>query len=205
MRYVKILSTVFGILAILITGCQHKESTHATTTYLAKSISHTEVAVDSIEMDRNKGVALHEGVPFTGVSVAFYESGQMAEKITYAEGERNGIRKKWFPSGHLSYQANYQANKLHGEVKTWWSNGNLRSLSNYQSGVADGIQKEWYVNGQLFKEINLVAGQEEGLQRAWRQNGKLYVNYEAKHGRSFGLKRASLCYELNEENFVTND
>ena len=50
-----------------------------------------------------------------------------------------------------------------------------------------------------------MAGQEEGLQRAWRQNGKLYVNYEAKHGRIFGLKRASLCYELNDENIVTND
>ncbi|MEQ8880771.1 MAG: toxin-antitoxin system YwqK family antitoxin [Cyclobacteriaceae bacterium] len=205
MRYVKILSIVFGTLVILFTGCHQQESTQATTSDLTVSISHSEVSVDSVEMDRNRGMALYQGVPFTGVSVAFYEDGIVAEKITYSDGERNGLRKKWFRTGLLSYQANYQANKLHGEVKTWWSNGHLRSLSNYQSGVADGIQQEWYVNGQLFKEINLVAGQEEGLQRAWRQNGKLYVNYEAKHGRIFGLKRASLCYELNDENIVSND
>lgn len=200
MRFAK---NFWFFLVIVMVGCQSNKT--ADTSVFTGAVPLPEVSVDSVKIDRNQGLAFYQGIPFTGVSVASYENDQIAEKITYLDGQRNGSRRKWFISGLLSYEATYVSNQLHGEAKSWWSNGNLRSQSNFQSGVADGTQKEWYQDGQLFKEVQLTDGREEGLQRAWRKNGKLYVNYEARNGRIFGLKRATLCYELTNENIVFND
>lgn len=194
-------------LAILVVGCQTERSgpTPAKMEINTQLISLPEVASDSLELRANLGLMYHIDTPFTGVAVSRYENGNIAEKATYVEGQKNGLKQKWFENGKLSYEANYQANKPHGEVKSWWYNGVLRSTANFKYGVADGVQKQWRTGSQLFKERNLVDGKEEGLQRAWRANGKLFVNYEAKNGRIYGLKRASLCYELANENIVYND
>ena len=164
-----------------------------------------EVSTDSLTLNQLEGIIYQESTPFTGISVSYFSNNLVAEKITYLNGQREGLRQKWFPSGELSYEANYQSNKVDGIVKTWWYNGNLRSTSSFVEGKPHGTQKQWYVSGQIFKEQNLTFGKEEGLQKAWRKNGKIYANYEAKNGRIFGLKRSNLCYELNDENIVYDD
>ena len=195
------LLTVF-----LLTGCQAKmPSPKHFSNPLSVLVNEPVVPRDSLKLQQNLGLVLYRGAPFTGVASSCYHNGQLAETMVYIKGKKNGSRKKWFQTGLLSYQAFYQSNRLHGEVKSWWSNGNLRSSSNFQHGVAHGIQKQWYTHGQLFKEMHLNNGQEEGIQRAWRENGKLFANYQAKNGRTYGLKRANLCYELSNENILSNE
>lgn len=163
------------------------------------------VAKERLELNPNEGVVYYKGKPFSGLGVATYSNGQIAEEITYLVGKRNGVLKRWFENGELSFEAFYENNRLDGKVRSWWINGHLRSASNYSKGVVHGSQKQWYASGQPFKELNIVNGKEEGLQRAWRENGDLFVNYEAKNGRIFGLNRANLCYELEGENIVTDE
>lgn len=164
-----------------------------------------EIDHEELELRPNQGLVYLGGQLFSGSSVERYPSGNVAERITYANGKKHGLRKRWFPSGILSYRASYQEGRLHGVSQTWWKSGIMRSESQYVMGVAQGLQRQWYPCGQLFKEVNLVDGKEEGMQRAWRENGKLYSNYEARSGRIFGLKRAGLCYELDDEDVQYKD
>ncbi|MBX2844144.1 MAG: toxin-antitoxin system YwqK family antitoxin [Flammeovirgaceae bacterium] len=164
-----------------------------------------EVVAEKLFLNQREGLVYEGDILFTGISVSSYPNGEVAEKVTYFHGKRNGFRRKWFENRTLSFEAFYKSNKLNGEVKTWWSNGILRSESHFEKGKANGLQKQWYSTGKIFKELNMVFGKEEGIQKAWRENGKIYVNYEAKNGRIFGLKRANLCFELSEENIVIND
>lgn len=168
-----------------------------------KASTVTIVDAGQLDLHANEAKVYWEGRPFSGTSLVHYSNGQVAEEIAYVDGKRDGYRRKYFEDGTLSYESNYKTNRLNGTVKTWWRNGALRSEGTFENGIAEGVQQQWYTDGQLFKELHLSGGKEEGLQRAWRNNGKLYVNYEAKNGRIFGLKRASLCFELSEENIIT--
>lgn len=172
----------------------------------ANALEPSPMAIDMIEVPKsaltnipNKGLVMHQNEPFTGNSVKYYENEQMAERITYVNGKRQGIYNKWYPDGLLSYEASYRSNRTDGTTRSWWPNTNLRSEAQLVRGVISGTQRQWYQSGALFKEMNYKNGKEEGMQRAWRENGKLYTNYEAKNGRTFGLRRSTLCFELEEE------
>ena len=161
-------------------------------------VPELEVEWSELEMKAGEGLLYRDGEVYSGYSVKYYPNGQMAERIGWWQGKKQGQRQKWFQDGVLSFEAAYEAGKLHGRSRSWWVNGKLRSESNHMAGVAEGIQKVWYISGQPYKEINLKEGREEGFQKAWRKNGKLYVNYEVKNGRQFGLRRSNLCYEVEE-------
>ena len=157
----------------------------------------------ALTLRANEGRVYHEGTPFSGVSVR-YEDGTLVERTEYVAGKKDGLAELWTEDGTRSYRASYSANRRDGTVQMWWPNGTLRSEATYTDGVVDGVQRQWYRSGARFKELNIVDGQEAGLQRAWRENGDLYTNYEARDGRIYGLKRANLCFELDDEQIVSN-
>ncbi|GAB5409307.1 MAG: hypothetical protein BalsKO_16720 [Balneolaceae bacterium] len=163
------------------------------------------VSKSDLSLNSNEGKMYFNNIPFTGIGISYYPTGEIEEKITYIKGVRSGSRTKWFIDGNKSFEAKYKENKLHGAVSSWWRNGNLRSQANFQSGKLNGVAMQWYESGVLFKKLTLVDGKEQGLQQAWRENGKLYTNYEAKDGRIFGLKRANLCFELEDEIVQINE
>lgn len=162
-------------------------------------ISMDTVLVSKLDKNPDLGLVLYKNEPFSGVSVAYYKNGQLAETITYKDGKKHRLKEKWFPFGIKSYSAEYENGKLHGITQSWWSSGIKRSQVYFKNGKVNGIQHQWYKSGALFKELNYVDGKESGMQRAWRENGEIYTNYEAKNGRFFGLRRSTLCYGLEDE------
>ncbi|WP_034228537.1 toxin-antitoxin system YwqK family antitoxin [Aquimarina pacifica] len=163
------------------------------------------VPKDLLVLKPNEGKWYYQGTPFTGFAVYYHDNKQIAQKIGYYKGKKEGLAQKWFPNGDISKTSYYKQNRLDGIVRVWWPNKTISSESNYINGVKDGVQKKWYSNGQLGRKTTINKGKEEGLQQAWLQNGKLYVNYEARNGRVFGLKRANLCYKLKEEQVVFSE
>ena len=197
------LASVFFMMLLLV-SCEEIGAQLETSIEVSPQITSVIVSKNELRLQPNLGLVYYQEQPFSGVSEAFYENGQLAETIQYVHGRKQGKRKKWFIDGVLSFEATYVDGKQHGTSKTWWSNGNLRSISHHNKGIVDGIQEQWYITGEKFKRRTIVNGKEEGLQQAWRKNGKLFNNYEAKNGRFFGLKRAGLCYELQNEIVQTN-
>ena len=161
--------------------------------------------MDEVEADRlgrdAAGRVTRDGALFTGTLVR-HENGALVERSDYADGLRHGPTERFYPAGTPATSATYRAGRRDGTARTWWADGTPRSEATYHDGVAHGTARERHASGAPFKELQLVDGQEEGLQRAWRENGALYANYEARDGRTYGRKRATLCYELNDEDFV---
>ena len=155
--------------------------------YTAIGIPEKEVLKDKLTLHANEGLFYYLEQPFSGYSTAYYPNGEVAEKIGYWKGKKEGQYQKWYPDGTLSFDAFYQKGRKDGISKTWWKTGVLRSESIHKMGVTHGNQKQWYKSGQLFKSINIANGKEEGIQQAWRENGKIYNNYEAKNAAILGL------------------
>lgn len=147
----------------------------------------------------NTGQWYYNDEPFNGYGILFFENKNVAEKIGYIDGKREGKFFSFFRNGNLKKEGNYINNKLHGKKINYYENGKIYSESNYENGVLHGIQSTWFINGQLSKRRTLNYGQEEGLQQAWLEDGRLYVNYEAKDGRIYGMRRANSCYQLKDE------
>lgn len=164
-----------------------------------KEIKEVEVVKDALELHPEKGMWFYQDSPFNGYAVRYYVNGNLAERIGFYEGKKEGITKKWFDNGQLQKTSYYSANKLHGEENSWWSTGTIAAQLNYRNGYKNGTQQRWYANGQISRKTHYTLGKEEGIQQAWLENGKIYVNYEAKNGRSFGLRKAKLCYALEDE------
>lgn len=157
-----------------------------------------------ISIDKQTGVRLYQGKPFTGDAITYYPDGKKSKMESFHKGMRHGYLKQWFPSGILSFDSNYIHGYKNGETKSWWRTGKLRSLAHYQNGKVHGEVKQWYASGERFKKMNYQDGKEVGLQQAWRRNGKLYSNYEYVDGRIYGLKRSNMCYELKDEKITLN-
>jgi len=190
-----------GLLFIFLFSCTKTENNpQAIPAYSSKFI-HT----DSLQLIPEKGLVYFKNKLFTGTSVSYYENRNKAICIDYVKGKKHGFQRQWFPDETLSFESEYQNGKQKGLTKSWWKNGKQRSESTFKNGIAHGAQLQWYKSGAKFKHRNLVFGKEEGMQKSWRENGKLYNNYEAKNGRIFGLKRATLCYELDDEQFQLKD
>lgn len=193
---------VIMMLSLSFIGCNKTvEEKKLTDTYQEKTIRDFQVEKQQLTLNQQEGKWYYNDQPYSGFAVKFYSNGQLAEKVGFQGGKREGKAVFYYDNGLVSKIANFRANKLHGVVNNWSPNPSSIKIveSNYVNGVRHGVQKKWYPNGQLFKEMNINMGVEEGMQKAWRANGKLYINYEAKNGRIFGLKKANLCYALEDE------
>ncbi|MEP2238789.1 MAG: toxin-antitoxin system YwqK family antitoxin [Maribacter sp.] len=203
MKITSLFTFVF-LLFISLSGCKH-------TTEKSQSIKEQLVIEnvtkfkDELELNQLEGTWYYKNSPYDGYSLVLHENGQLAEKVGFINGKRQGVAQRFSTTGALRVEYHYKDNRLEGSYKTWWENGQLAQETSYVNGKIHGVEKKWYTDGQLAKERQLVNGKEEGLQKAWLQNGTLYVNYEAKNGRIFGLRRANSCYQLEDETVVKSE
>ncbi|TBN15424.1 hypothetical protein EYD46_09805 [Hyunsoonleella pacifica] len=193
-KALQVASTRFCLCFILccVFGCaKHKNST--------RTVANIEVNKQEVILKPNLGRWFHENELFNGYAVSFHTNGNIAERIGYIDGAKQGKAQKWFANGKLQKESNYNENRLDDTMKVWWDNGVLASESQFVNGLKQGEQKRWFSTGQIARKTHYNKGQEEGLQQAWLKNGEIYINYEAKNGRTFGLRKAKLCYELEDE------
>ena len=160
------------------------------------------IALSEVALDRDQGLFMHDGEPFSGFASASHDTGVIAERAGFLDGRRHGAWLRWAADGTLRQETPYVSGRIHGTTRTWFRDGALRTEGTMVRGVAHGVQRQWYASGALFKELRLVEGVEQGMQRAWRENGAIFNNYEAREGRIFGLRRSKLCFGLSDEEVV---
>lgn len=193
-----------SLLFISLNSCKHApETTENKEEQLV--IENVTKFKEELELNQLEGTWYYKNSPYDGYSLALHENGQLAEKVGFIKGKRQGVVQRFSASGVLRVEYYYKDNRIEGSYKSWWENGQLAQDAMYVNGKMHGKEKKWYPDGQLAKERNLVDGQEEGLQKAWLKNGTLYVNYEAKNGRIFGLRRANSCYQLEDEVVIRSE
>lgn len=123
----------------------------------------------------------------TGVQEAYYNNGQLFDRLHFKRGEKDGLYESWHPNGQQWIRANFKRGKLDGVFERWHENGQLKERATYKAGKCEGLRKEWYDNGQLKERCPYKAGKREGVCEEWRENGQLRSRREYKAGKRDGL------------------
>ena len=171
-------AAVCSLLLLYVPGINKPVHVNAASSYLRQS----------------RGVLYYQGLPFSGVTDAFYADGKTIAACTpYSNGRQNGLMQSWYSNGQLQQQRYFNKGKKQGLHKGWWPNGKPKFEYNFNGGEHHGSAKEWFANGRLYRYFNYNNGHEEGRQQMWWYDGKVRANYVLKNGEQFGLVGRKLC------------
>ena len=152
--------------------------------FLLSACAPSEVPSNTL-VERN-GIK-YEGIsqmPFTGVSTEYYENGQLKEKRTYKDGERNGLGASYYENGQLSEKITLKDGS--GTVERYFDNGRLWITATYKDEELNGLNEVYYQNGQLEYQQTYKDGEQNGLWKYYHENG------DEEHW-------SPVCYQNGEE------
>lgn len=165
--------------SIFSTSCEKNDSTQS---FDNKSPN----TVDESKIQERAGVyyTINSNTPFTGVSVAKHDNGQISKKRNYLEG------------------------KLHGKETWWHENGQVEAEVSFHKGTPQGTLIGWHENGAKEKSIPIENGQVRGLISHWYDNGVLKATYhinEVIDGKvTLWHKNGNKCMEFTVMNNTLN-
>lgn len=73
-----------------------------------------------------------------GKAVEYFPDGNIAAKVTYANGKLNGLMTSYWENGLLKQVGNYKDDQPHGDVAEFYASGNLKSKRKYHNGLQVG-------------------------------------------------------------------
>lgn len=138
------------------------------------------------------GQAFVEGQYRLGTRVGewsyFHEDGVLAKKLTYKDGEPDGVVETYRPDGTLRRKREYRVGARTGVWVHYDKTGEKPTREErYKDGVADGVWRQWYPSGQQWRETPFVAGKRDGQAKEWNQDGSLRLTAEFVAGVREGL------------------
>ena len=113
-----------------------------------------------------------------------YPNGQLIEKISYKEGQKNGKFTGYYESGQTNYIRTYKDDKLEGKYADYTESGQILLKQSYANDLLDGASKEWYLNGEVKVKTSYTAGKLNGGFMSYDSLGRK----ETKGEYDMGLK-----------------
>ena len=108
---------------------------------------------EQLELD-DDGLALHAGVPFSGVAVEHDEDGRLLAEESYRDGRRHGPSRLLFPSGELAEEGTRHRGAWHGTVEVWNEDGTQAEEGRYAYGIC--LEHwVWDADGELVEHFQL--------------------------------------------------
>lgn len=99
-----------------------------------------------------------------GLSIKYYSTKAVAEKLTYSYGLKDGEWLQYFADGQPFLKASYSAGLLEGKFETWFSNGKPEFIGAYKDNFRDGKWLIYNEDGSLKYEVNYVRGTPDNSQ-----------------------------------------
>ena len=87
-----------------------------------------------------------------GERIVYFESGAVAQRITYVSGKENGTETHYSEKGTITKTYTHVDGKLEGPVKLYDLDGTLLREGNYKDNKKHGTWK-YYKNGKLEKTV----------------------------------------------------
>lgn len=152
----------------------------------------------------------YEANVITGVQNFYYSSGELYQKVMYADGElkdtvytyyrggqiseklpvgtngRNGLSTSYYQNGSLKSEINYLDGLPDGKYITYHSNGQKEIEMNIENDVLNGIKKVYYPNGQLKSEFSFKDNLQDGPYKVYHANGQLWKEGSMLAGKYYG-------------------
>jgi len=123
-----------------------------------------------------------------GTYLAYYTSGKMKEKASYAMNIYNGVRTLYYENGNIEIEEPYDKNgQLNGIYKSYYENGQLYIEKPYKDNAINGVLKAYYPSGKLKEEVYIVNNNENGPFTEYHENGQIqwkgtYLNGDNEFG-----------------------
>lgn len=146
------------------------------------------VVKSQIEYKDHTRTDTKEGVK-DGPEKVYYNSGELAFKVTNVKGKRNGAMDWYDREGNHLEVIHFQHGKRHGVNKIFYADGTLRIEVNYIDDNKEGLEKYYFSTGKLASEVTFVNGQKVGLQKEYNEDGTLNNDVMYTHGYKEGEKR----------------
>jgi antitoxin component YwqK of YwqJK toxin-antitoxin module len=188
-RTLLVSSVVFGLNAVL---------SH-TTAFATPSASPAEVAFapegNLIEKD---GRAKLNGRPFTGVGVEHYPNRQVARRVSFKNGVKEGEARTYSDLGKLTAIGRFHKGLRNGLQEMWFIEGPKQQEDRYVNGILEGVQTKWHLNGTVFREEHFKKGALQG-RKVFYPSREVFSNYVNKNGRKYGIDSGELCFETKRD------
>lgn len=125
------------------------------------------------ELDLREGVLFVRGeeTPFDGRLVENYPGGARKLSIEIHAGVADGISLGWFESGQLEVEEHFVRGLSHGQRTRWYASGRKRCVASVVRGQLYGSYEEWHPNGRKAMEVTYRNGKPDGVARAWSDAG----------------------------------
>lgn len=104
----------------------------------------------------------------TGVQEAYYDNGQLCNRMHFKRGKKDGLYESWYLNGQQCERANYRRGELDGVHLGWHSNGRLHELCNYKNGLLHGEYFKYDESGKLQVHTHCHKGYES--MSAWKES-----------------------------------
>lgn len=124
-------------------------------------------------LDLRDGVLFvrHEPTPFDGLLVENYPGGARKLMIEIHQGLADGVSLGWFENGQLEVEEHFVGGRSHGRRTRWYPSGQRRCVAFIVLGRIEGVYEEWHPNGRKGMEITYRNGKPDGEARAWSETG----------------------------------
>ena len=116
--------------------------------FLLSACAPSEVPSDKLVERNGIRYEINSQIPFTGVSTEYHENGQLDSKITYKDGELNGLAEGYDENGQLKSKGNFKDGKFNGLSKWYHENGQLMKTFTHKDGRLHGLWESYDENGQ---------------------------------------------------------
>lgn len=146
------------------------------------------VVKSQIEYKKNTRTDTKKGVK-DGLEKVYYNSGELAFKISNVEGKRNGAMDWYDREGNHLEVIHFQHGKRHGINKIFYADGTLRIEVNYINDNKEGMEKYYFSTGKLASEVKFATGKKEGVQKEYNLDGTLDNDVIYENGYKEGEKR----------------
>jgi antitoxin component YwqK of YwqJK toxin-antitoxin module len=109
----------------------------------------------------------------TGLTLWYYDNGQISDSIYNIKGKANGEIKIWHKNGQIKEISNWNNGIQNGIYETYYENGNPNQKANWINGIRDGKIESWYDNGKVRGEGQYKNGMQDGIWTWYYDSGKL--------------------------------
>ena len=106
--------------------------------------------VEAKQTEERNGLVYMKGenVPFTGMAVSLFSTGNKQIETPYLNGKQNGLETAWFPDGKVMMEITYRDGEFNGPYRFYYSEGGLEYEKIYSGGLMNGPSVHYYHDGK---------------------------------------------------------
>lgn len=83
-------------------------------------------------IDRSKEYKVQRQI---GLDIGWYKNGQLAHKVDFTDGKKDGPDTQWFEDGRISHLSHYRAGKKEGEAFDYYQNSQVKRQEMFTNDV----------------------------------------------------------------------